>query len=79
MYATACVCLYRPCSFVHAGTHTNIALLPGISNPVSVSTVTKSSGLLIENKNPVLATGVDGMSKQLNTTTVNVLAGECKD
>lgn len=61
---------------VSADPHTNIALLPGTSNPVSVRTVTRSSGLLVENKNPTLATGVDGMSTSLNTTIVNVVAGK---
>lgn len=77
-----CVCTFAcPCwAFaVFAGTHTNIALLPGTSTPVSVRTVTRSSQMLVENKNPALATGVDGMSIPLNTTTVNVLAGRWQD
>lgn len=63
--------------FVSADPHTNIALLPGTSNPVSVRTVTRSSGFLVENKKSApLATGVDGMSTPLDTTTVNVVAGK---
>lgn len=35
--------------------------------------------MLVENKNPALATGADGMSIPLNTTTVNVVAGRWQD